>query len=39
MLQANFDDGYAVIARLPYNTTVPKHYAVASEAATLGFLH
>lgn len=28
-----------MIARLPYNTTVPKCHAVASEAATLGFLH
>lgn len=39
ILQATFNDGYAVIARLPYNTTVPKHYAVASEAATLGLLY
>lgn len=38
VLQATFDDGYAVIARLPYSTTVPKHYAVASEAATLDLL-
>jgi hypothetical protein len=27
-----------VLARLPYNTTIPKHHAVASEAATLAFL-
>jgi hypothetical protein len=39
VLQATFDEGYTVIARLPYNTTVPKSYAVASEAATLDCLH
>jgi hypothetical protein len=38
ILQANFDDGYAVIARLPYSTTVPKCHAVASEVATLDLL-
>lgn len=38
VLQATFDDGYAVIARLPYTTTVPKSYAVASEVATLDLL-
>ena len=38
VLQATFNDGYAIIARLPYHVTVPKHYAVASEAATLDFL-
>ncbi|PYI17581.1 kinase-like protein [Aspergillus violaceofuscus CBS 115571] len=38
VLQITFDDGYAVLARLPYKTTVPKHYAVASEAATLALL-
>ncbi|KGO64142.1 Aminoglycoside phosphotransferase [Penicillium italicum] len=38
VLQVTFDDGYAVLARLPYKTTVPKHYAVASEAATLALL-
>ncbi|KAJ6190848.1 hypothetical protein N7519_000869 [Penicillium mononematosum] len=38
VLQITFDDGYAVLARLPYKTTVPKHYSVASEAATLAFL-
>lgn len=37
-LQATFDDGYAVIARLPYSTTVPASYAVVSEAATLALL-
>ncbi|CAI7621411.1 unnamed protein product [Penicillium glandicola] len=38
VLQISFDDGYAVLARLPYKTTVPKHHAVASEAATLALL-
>lgn len=38
VLQITFNDGYAVIARLPYKTTVPKHHAVASEAATLALL-
>lgn len=38
VLQITFDDGYAVLARLPYKSTVPKHYAVASEAATLTLL-
>lgn len=39
VLQATFDDGYSVIARLPYPRTVAKGYAVASEAATLSYLH
>jgi len=38
VLQITFDDGYAALARIPYSSTVPKHYAVASEAATLAFL-
>ena len=38
ILQITFNDGYAVLARLPYKTTIPKHYAVASEAATLALL-
>lgn len=38
VLQATFDDGYKVIARLPYSNTVPEYYAVASEAATLDFV-
>ncbi|KAJ5139197.1 uncharacterized protein N7515_004045 [Penicillium bovifimosum] len=38
VLQVTFEDGYAVLARLPYKTTVPKYYAVASEAATLALL-
>jgi aminoglycoside phosphotransferase (APT) family kinase protein len=36
--QITFKDGYAVLARLPYKTTVPRRYAVASEAATLALL-
>lgn len=39
ILQVTFNDGYAVLARLPYKTTVPRHHAVASEAATLALLH
>ncbi|KAJ0416260.1 kinase-like protein [Aspergillus carlsbadensis] len=38
VLQIAFEDGYAVLAKLPYKTTVPKRYAVASEAATLALL-
>lgn len=38
VLQITFNDGYAVLARLPYKKTVPKHYAVASEADTLALL-
>ncbi|KAM5441941.1 hypothetical protein MferCBS31731_003204 [Microsporum ferrugineum] len=39
VIQATFNDGYAVLARIPYHSLVPKHHAVASEAATLGLLH
>lgn len=38
VLQIFLHDGYAILARLPYKTTVPKHHAVASEAATLALL-
>jgi len=38
VLQTTFNDDYAVIARIPYHTTVPKYRAVASEAATLDLL-
>ena len=31
-------DGSQLIARVPYPTTVPKHFAVASEVATMDFL-
>lgn len=39
ILQVTFNDGYAVLARIPYRTTVPIYYAVASEAATLAHLY
>lgn len=38
VLQATFKDGYSVLARIPYNSTVPRGVVVASEAATLGLL-
>ncbi|KAL4810901.1 kinase-like protein [Aspergillus unguis] len=38
ILQLRFKDGYSVIARIPFKSTVPKRYAVASEAATLDLL-
>lgn len=39
ILQATFKDDYIVAARVPYRTTIPKHYTIASEAATLDLLH
>ncbi|GLA63040.1 phosphotransferase enzyme [Aspergillus tubingensis] len=33
------NDGFEVIAKIPYRFTRPKYYATASEAATLCFLH
>jgi hypothetical protein len=33
------DDGFEVIAKIPYRLAGPRHYATASEAATLHFLH
>jgi hypothetical protein len=38
VFQATFKDGRCVIARLPYPSTVPEHYTVASEVATLDYL-
>lgn len=38
IFQASFKDGRKAIARLPYPSTAPKHYAVANEVATLDFL-
>lgn len=32
------EDGFQAIAKIPYFTAVPEHYATASEVATLGFL-
>jgi hypothetical protein len=31
-------DGFQVIARLPYTSTTPKNYAMASEVATMDFM-
>lgn len=31
-------DGLQVIARLPYPSTIPKHYTIASEVATMDFV-
>jgi aminoglycoside phosphotransferase (APT) family kinase protein len=39
ILQVKFKDSYAVIVRIPYQSTVPKCRAVASEAATLDWLY
>ncbi|RFU30175.1 hypothetical protein B7463_g6170, partial [Scytalidium lignicola] len=33
------DDGFEAIVKIPYRITGPKHYATASEAATLHYLH
>ncbi|KAJ5087374.1 hypothetical protein N7456_010990 [Penicillium angulare] len=38
VLEITFNDNYAVLARLPYTTTVPRRHVVTSEAATLAFL-
>jgi hypothetical protein len=38
LFQATFRDGKHIITRLPYPSTVPKHYIVTSEAATLDYL-
>ncbi|KKK25465.1 hypothetical protein AOCH_004383 [Aspergillus ochraceoroseus] len=38
VLQATFKDGECIIARLPYPSTAPEHYTVASEVATLDYL-
>ncbi|KAH1668119.1 hypothetical protein KXV52_005667 [Aspergillus fumigatus] len=38
LFQATFRDGKHVIARLPYPSTAPERYTVASEAATLDYL-
>ncbi|KAK2731594.1 Phosphotransferase enzyme [Onygenales sp. PD_40] len=35
----DLEDGFQAIAKIPYPIAVPKHYATASEAATLQFLH
>lgn len=33
------DDGFEVIAKIPYSVTVPKHFTTESEVATLDFLY
>ncbi|KAJ5369907.1 kinase-like protein [Penicillium cataractarum] len=38
VLQITFNDGYTVLARLPYKSTVLKHLIVVSEAAALALL-
>lgn len=38
IFEAVFDDGFAVIARLPYPCTVPRTFGIASEVATMQFL-
>lgn len=38
VFEATFSDGKCVLARLPYPSTAPEHYTVASEAATLDYL-
>ncbi|RAL12649.1 phosphotransferase family protein [Aspergillus homomorphus CBS 101889] len=38
VFEATFSNGETVIARLPYPSTVPEHYTLASEAATLDYL-
>jgi hypothetical protein len=38
VFEATFQDGMKVIVRLPYPSTVPRRYGVASEVATMEFL-
>ncbi|TVY33126.1 Altered inheritance of mitochondria protein, mitochondrial, partial [Lachnellula occidentalis] len=38
IFEATFRDGLKVIARLPYPSTIPRKYGVASEVATMEFL-
>ncbi|GES61237.1 kinase-like protein [Aspergillus terreus] len=38
LFEATCSDGRRVLARLPYPSTVPKHYTTASEVATLEYL-
>ncbi|KAE8349515.1 kinase-like domain-containing protein [Aspergillus coremiiformis] len=38
VFQTTFKDGRCTIARLPYPSTAPEHYTVASEVATLDYL-
>ena len=38
IFEATFRDGLKVIARLPYPSTIPREFGVASEVATMEFL-
>jgi len=38
IFEAVFEDGLAVIARLPYPCTIPRTFGIASEVATMQFL-
>ncbi|RFU29476.1 hypothetical protein B7463_g6872, partial [Scytalidium lignicola] len=38
ILEATFRDGLKVTARLPYPSTIPRRYGIASEVATMEFL-
>jgi hypothetical protein len=38
VITLTFQDGFEMIAKIPYHIEVPRYYATASEAATLTFL-
>jgi hypothetical protein len=38
VITLTFQDGFEMIAKIPYHIVVPRYYATASEAATLTFL-
>lgn len=38
VFRASMSDGSQLIARVPYSTTTPKHFTIASEVATMDFL-
>lgn len=38
VFEATFSDGTKAIARLPYPSTIPRRYGIASEVATMDFL-
>src|SRR5882757_9010875 len=38
IFQANCKNGRQVLARLPYPSTVPRHYTIASEMAAMEYL-
>lgn len=39
IFEATFHDGLKVIARLPYLSTIPRKYGIASEVAIIEFLY